>query len=216
MKTKDYGCNTTFNDLLLNMLLAFVCLFILAFALMNQNKNENNITAKADYLITVSWPIDSDHDVDTYVEDPSGAIVYFRRREAGLVHLDRDDQGQRGDFFDTPAGPVSYDENREIVTLRGTMAGEYTLNVHMYRRATAHAELCPVSVQIDKLTPYSTVLRKTVELGPSGDEKTVTRFTLDENGVVTSMNDLPKAFVGAALGSPDIDSVNTPGGSSGP
>ena len=30
---KNYSCNTSFLDLLFNMLLAFACLFVLAFAL---------------------------------------------------------------------------------------------------------------------------------------------------------------------------------------
>lgn len=187
------------------MLLAFTCLFVLAFAMMNQKKNDSNIVMKAEYLITVSWPNHLDDDVDVYIEDPYGTIVFFQSREGGLMHLDRDDTGKLNDFINTPAGVATYNENREIVTLRGFSPGEYTLNVHMYRRnmhkspaTPPPTEPCPVTVQMDKLNPYSTVLLKTVELMNNGDEVTVTRFTLDNKGNVVSMDQTPKQFVGPA------------------
>ena len=65
---KNYSCNTSFLDLLFNMLLAFACLFVLAFALINQNKKTPDV--KASYLITFTWPKELDNDVDAYVEDP--------------------------------------------------------------------------------------------------------------------------------------------------
>ena len=61
---------------------------------------------------------DLDDDVDTYVEDPSGNLVAFMRREEGLMHLDRDDLGKRNDSVLPDYGVVEYTENRELVTLR--------------------------------------------------------------------------------------------------
>lgn len=190
--SRNYSCNTSFLDLLFNMLLAFTALFVLAFAMINQNRQTKNVEAKAEYIITVSWPSDFDDDIDTYVEDPEGHLVMFRRREDGLMHLDRDDLGKRNDTVQTPFGPVSYPENREIVSLRGIVQGEYVVNVHAYLKNDPNP--VPVTVQIDRINPYGTVALKTVTLFKSGDEKTVVRFTLNKKGDIIGASELEKCL----------------------
>ena len=90
---KLYSCNTSFLDLLFNMLLAFTAMFVLAFAMINVDKEnkKSSVQVKAEYMITLSWNDEMDDDIDLYVEDPRGALACFRRREDGLMHLDRDD-----------------------------------------------------------------------------------------------------------------------------
>lgn len=194
MRNRSYDCNTSFLDLLFNTLLGFVALFVLSFAMMNVAKQTKNIEAKAEFIITVTWPKEFDDDVDTYVEDPDGHLVCFRRREDGLMHLDRDDLGKRNDIVQTPFGPIEYAENREIVTLRGTTMGEYVVNLHMYKKH----EVPPVevTVQVDKVNPFSTICVKKITLTNLGDEVTAVRFTVDRKGLITSISDLPKKIVG--------------------
>lgn len=79
----------------------------------------------------------------------------------------------------------------EIVTVRGTVPGEYVVNVHMYMKRS-EAEEVPVSIQLDKINPYSTVMIKEVVLRLSGDEKTAFRFTVDKEGEVTDISNLEK------------------------
>ena len=113
------------------------------------------------------------------------------RRDEGLMHLDRDDLGKRNDTIQTPLGPVTHPENKEIVTLRGFVQGEYIVNVHMYRR-TDSADSTEVIVQLDKVNPlFKTIVIKKVLLGLSGDEKTAFRFKLDKDGEVVEVNELP-------------------------
>lgn len=190
MRNRSYDCNTSFLDLLFNTLLGFVALFVLSFAMMNVSKQSKNVEAKAEFIITVTWPKEFDDDVDVYVEDPDGHLVCFKRREDGLMHLDRDDLGKRNDIVQTPFGPIEYPENREIVTLRGTTPGEYVVNVHMYMKH--ETDPLPVTIQVDKVNPYSTVCIKNTVLNTSGDENTVVRFTVDKKGLITSISDLPK------------------------
>ena len=109
------------------------------------------------------------------------------------MHLDRDDLGKRNDFINTPSGPVEYPENREIITIRGTVPGEYVLNVHMYGKKSDNL-LTPVTVFVDKINPYSTVLLRTVELGEKGDEKTVCRFVVDKEGKIKDVSYLFKSL----------------------
>jgi len=88
------------------MLLAFTALFVLAFSMVNENKDrsKSNVEVKAEYIITMIWPDDMDNDIDIYVEDPLGNLCFFRRREEGLMHLDRDDLGFKNDTVETPSG----------------------------------------------------------------------------------------------------------------
>ena len=155
---RQYHSNLPFVDLLFNVLIGFVFLFIVSFLLINPIAKRADIEVKAEFLITVMWPDDLEDDVDTYVEDPVGNLVWFRSREPGLMHLDRDDLGKRNDEVTTAAGTILFPENREIVTLRGVIPGEYIINIHMYFKVGQ--EPVPVTIQIDKINPYSVVLRE--------------------------------------------------------
>ena len=195
---RNYHTNMAFLDLLFNTLLCFAALFVLSFILINPSKKENNIKAKADFMITVTWNKDLDDDVDTYVEDPVGNLVAFMRREEGLMHLDRDDLGHRNDTINTPNGPIEYKDNREIVTLRGFVPGEYVVNVHMYmKREIAPTE---VTIVLEKLNPYMIIMAKNVILTTSGQEDTAFSFVVDSEGSVTKVNELKKTLVKSKVG----------------
>ncbi len=188
---RNYHTNLAFLDLLFNTLLAFAAFFVLAIVLINPTKQENNTETKAEFMVVVEWPSDLDDDVDTYVEDPSGNLVAFMRREEGLMHLDRDDLGHRNDSVLTEFGVIEYTENRELVTLRGIAKGEYIVNVHLYMKRSTATEI-PVVIKLEKLNPYKTVTIKRVILRVTGDEETAFRFTLDNEGKVVDVNELPK------------------------
>ena len=188
----NYHSSLSFLDLLFNTLLCFAALFVLSFIMINPSKNEKNVDSKAEYIITVTWDKELDTDVDTYVEDPAGNLVAFMRREEGLMHLERDDLGKRNDIVQTHLGPVEYNENREIVVLRGTIQGEYVVNVHLYK---AHTNVIstPVVIQLDRINPLvTTEAIKRVTLTYEGHEITAFRFILDEKGQIKEVNTLPK------------------------
>ena len=192
MQTKYYNSNTTMMDMLFNMLLAYICMFVLTFSMVNTKKNDKNAIVKAEYLITYTWDDNSSDDVDAYVEYEGKNIVFYQRKEDMHLHLDRDDLGKRNDTFITEDGIVEYNVNREIVTIRSVMAGEYIVNAHMYR--SIDNAVRPVKVVIEKLNPYSVVYTDTVVLENTGDEKTICRFTIDDDGKVTSISKEQKLF----------------------
>ena len=191
---RNYHTNLSFLDLLFNTLLCFAALFVLSFVLINPSKKEHNAKMKAEFMITITWPKDLDDDVDIYVEDPQGNLVAFMRREEGLMHLDRDDLGRRNDTVETPFGPIEHKDNREIVTIRGIIAGEYVVNAHMYMKRSEAVEV-PVTIQLDKINPYATITIKEVVLKITGDEETAFRFVLDKDGDVTDVNHLKKSLI---------------------
>lgn len=189
---REYSTSTALLDLLFNTVLGFVALFFIAFVMMNpKEKDKENTESKAEFLITISWPYEHEDDVDSYMEDPLGHLVYFNRREDGLMHLDRDDLGGKNDRIQTPLGWVEFKENREILTVRGIIPGEYVVNVHMYRKNVP--EPTEVTIQLDKMNPsVTTVAIKKVTLYANGDEKTAFRFTVDKDGKITNVNELEK------------------------
>ena len=189
---RNYHTNLAFLDLLFNTLLCFAALFSLAFILINPSQKNKTVDAKAEFIITVIWPSEMDDDVDTYVEDPEGNLIAFNRREQGLMHLDRDDTGLSFDTISTSFGLVEYKENREMVTIRGYVPGEYVVNVHMYtKREDAET---PVTIILEKINPYKVVTGRNVVLKLRGDEKTAFRFTVDDEGKVIQTNQLEKGL----------------------
>ena len=200
---RNYHTDLAFLDLLFNTLLCFAALFALSFILVNPSKQNKNVAAKADFIITVTWPADMDDDVDTYVEDPAGNLVAFMRREQGLMHLDRDDVGFRSDRIETAAGIVEFKENREIVTLRGTLAGEYVVNVHMYTKRSGEGPT-PVAIRLEKLTPFKIAAVRELTLMANSDEKTAFRFVLNDKGEVVDVNHLEKSLASKVQRNPSF------------
>lgn len=183
-----------FTDLLFNALLGFTFLFLIAIMFMNPQAKTGIIDPKAEYIISVSWPDFSPDDVDVWVEDPEGKVIWFRNREAGLLHLDRDDRGMLNDKIFVNGKEIDNPLNQEVVTLRGIVRGEYVVNLHYY--ATETNKPVDVNVRLDKVNPTLEVIYYgTVKLEKVGDEKTAFRFDIGADGSVTNLNFLPKHLV---------------------
>ncbi len=183
-----------FSDLLFNTLLAFVMLFAIALLAMNPKAKSGVIDAKAEFIITLTWPDNNPNDIDAWVQDPAGNTVWFRSREAGMMHLDRDDRGLSNDTIVINGQKVVNPLNQEVVTIRGVAAGEYTLNAHYYD--SKDREPVPITVSIVKVNPRAEVVfYGNATLARPGDEVTLVRFTLDRDGHVVSTNRLPKTLV---------------------
>lgn len=205
-KFRSYSTNTSLMDLLFLTCAGFTTLFVLSFVQIQVNKKaKHDVEFKAEYMITFTWPNDMDCDVDSYVGGPNGELVMFRRREEGLIHLDRDDLGTANDKVFTPYGIIEYKENREIVVLRGIAPGEYTVNVHMFAKRS-HEGKVPVTVRLEKVNPYAVITQKVVELELQYEEKTAFRFTLDEKGKVTEISDLEKKLATTSEAYQDLQS----------
>ena len=200
-KPKSYHSNTSFLDILFNTLVGFVLLFIIAFLLISPVKKKKEIEQKAEYVVTVTWPGDMSDDIDSWLEDPTGKVLYFRKKEVGLMHLDRDDLGNLNDTQLVPGvGLVNYPYNREITTIRGIMPGEYVFNVHLYRKVSKDSSI-PVTVILEKLNPHVKLLySKTVTLSDFWEEKTIIRFVLDVDGEITESFFIYKSLVEKVIG----------------
>lgn len=175
-----------FTDLLFNILLAFTFLFFITILFINPITKFGNINMKAEYIITVDWNNNLPDDIDLWVKDPNGEIVSYLKKDAGWLHLDRDDQGIINDKVIIDGKDVVYPVNREVVTLRGIIPGIYTVNLYMYDNKS----LKPVNakITIEKVNPtLKLVFFDNVVMETKDVELTVLKFRLDSSGNFSSI-----------------------------
>jgi hypothetical protein len=183
-----------FTDLLFNALLGFTYLFLIAIMFMNPVAKKGIVDPKAEYIITVGWPDNNPDDVDTWVEDPNGNVIWFRNREAGLIHLDRDDRGTANDTITVNGTEIQNPMNQEVVTVRGVVPGEYVVNLHYYASETDQP--VTATVKIAKVNPaLEIVYYGETLLAEKGDEETAVRFVIEKSGEVGQINHLEKSIV---------------------
>jgi uncharacterized protein YfaP (DUF2135 family) len=192
-----------FYDMLFNMLIAFVFCFIIALLAMNPKATKaGDVPAKAEYIVTLSWPDNDPNDLDAWVQGPGGDVVWFRQREAGLLHLDRDDRGNSNDTVVVDGRRIVNPVNQEVVTLRGVAPGEYVVNVHYYdgsKNAQGEAGAggpVAATVSVVKVNPRAEIVfHATQTLVAPGTELTMVRFSVQTDGSVNNINTMPKALV---------------------
>jgi len=173
-----------FTDLLFNILLGFTFLFFITILFINPISKLGNVNLKAEYIITVDWQDNLPDDVDIWVQDPNGEIVSYLKKDAGWLHLDRDDQGIINDVVIINNKEVIYPINREVVTLRGIIPGEYIVNLYLYEHKSK--EPVEVKIIIEKVNPsLKLVYFNNTVLETKDTEITIARFNLDAEGDFT-------------------------------
>ena len=183
-----------FTALLFNSLLAFTLLFIITILFLNPPAKTGIIDPKAEFIITVKWEDNSPSDIDTWVEDPKGRVVWYRSPEVGLLHLDRDDRGLDNDRILVDGNEIINPLNQEVVTIRGIVPGQYIVNTHYYN--TKEKRQVNVEVRVVKVNPkLQVVYYDTLTMEEKGEEQTALRFTIDKEGNVIGKNTLFKSLV---------------------
>jgi hypothetical protein len=183
-----------FSVMLFKALQVVAFLFFLALLVMNPEAKQGKIDTKAEFIVTMNWPDNHPDDIDLYVEDPLGNIVWYHVREAGFMVLDRDDRGGINNSIMVNGKRIMSPIREESVSIRGIVAGEYTVNVQYYL-ATQNAPV-PVSVKVEKINPMVEVIHyDTIMLDHAGQEKTAVRFRMAEDGSVTDINHTEKSLV---------------------
>ena len=208
-----------FIDLLFNILLGFAFLFIIAFLLIKPEAKKKDFDRRAEFVIILEWDHDAPDDLDLYVQDPTNGKVSFRLPIANYMHLDKDDLGKRNDTIINADGSTSTVMiNREVVTIRGIMAGEYIINAHYYStRVYNGSQLEPnertidyrskpqraltVKIELHKVTPYKILWAGEKKFTHRGQEETFLRFRLDADGnIIPPFTFEPKEFVTPLMG----------------
>ena len=169
-------------------------LFFIALLAVSSDSKEGKIDFKAEFIITMDWPDNHPDDLDLFVQDPTGNIAWYRHREAGFLTLDRDDRGGANDFIVVNGRKIPSPIREEIVTVRGIVPGEYTVNISHFQATTGQP--VPATVKVQKLNPTAQVIfDDKVMVDHTGDEKTAVRFRLDAEGKVIDVQKRPKSLL---------------------
>ena len=169
---------TVFRDVIMLALAGFVAMVILLLPHINPpgKAAQENTQPPGNVIVEVRWPDELDSDVDLWVEAPGDIPVGYSNKGGAIFNLLRDDLGKRAD-----ATGMNY----EVSYSRGIVPGEYTVNLHLYRNVTGVFPI-PVTVvtSVKKSAKESArqLLASNIELGREGEELTVYRFRLSEDG----------------------------------
>jgi hypothetical protein len=169
---------TVFRDVIMLALAGFVAMVILLLPHLNPpgEAAKENTQPPGNVIVEVRWPDELDADVDLWVEAPGDIPVGYSNKGGVIFNLLRDDLGKRAD-----ATGMNY----EVSYSRGIPAGEYTVNIHLYRNTTGILPI-PVTVvaSVKKSSKESArqLLASNIELNREGEELTVYRFRLSEDG----------------------------------
>jgi len=183
-----------FSVMLFKALQVVAFLFFIALLAISPDSKDGKVDPKAEFFITMDWPDNHPDDLDLFVQDPAGNIAWYRHREAGFMVLDRDDRGGANDFIVVNGKKIPSPIREEIVTIRGIIAGEYTINVSHFHATTGLP--VPATVKVQKLNPTAQVIfDDKVFVDHTGDEKTTVRFVLDDQGKVIDVNRRQKSLM---------------------
>lgn len=196
-----YSSFASFLDILFNCVLIFAVLFVMSMLIQVDDASKNNkqgdIVAKAEYLITIEWDNESENDVDIWLKLPDQTVLFFNNKDSrNGIFLERDDLGAVNDIRITEDGELKTIKiNKEVVTFRAIIPGDYTVNVHGYalnKDPLRRNE--KVKVSVIRINPLSIVLEKDIVI-EHGQEVTAWNFTMDQHGKILNVNTLPVKMV---------------------
>jgi len=149
---------------------------------------DSDVDSPGNVIVEIRWPDELNADVDLWVEAPGDVAVGYSNKGGAVFNLLRDDLGDQAD-----ATKLNY----EVSYSRGVPAGEYTVNLHLYRNLSRILPMpveVVVSVKPNPAASAKQILATKVELKREGQELTAFRFALDDNGRLRSgsVHDLPK------------------------
>ncbi len=168
---------TVFRDVILLALLGFVTIVILLLPHLHPPTAATDpIQPPGNVIVEVRWPDELDADVDLWVQAPGDVPVGYSNKGGRIFNLLRDDLGHSDDVTGL---------NYEVAFTRGTPAGAYTVNLHLYRNNAGRLPISAVVVVSVKPAPDSparSIASEKVDLVHVGQEVTVVRFSLDDSG----------------------------------
>ncbi len=192
----------SFLDLLLILILVFSSLSLLSLILINPTTKKNEVKSKAEYILTLDWP-EGNNDVDIWVKTPKGGLLSYIQKNIHLLHLDRDDQGEKDDIITVNGRKIVNKINQEIVTFRGFMPGEYLVNVYLFRSEEVGEQILPIKkplkirVKLEKVNPILKIyFVGDVVFNYCREEIHVLRFNIQTNGNIENVRtDMPVKFI---------------------
>lgn len=167
------GFEWSYRDLLISLLVVYMAMAVLALAAVTQARSTAAVSP-GNLMVQLWWAPDADADVDLWVEAPGDTPIGYSNRSGRTFNLLRDDLGRGADIMS---------QNYEIAIGRGTPEGEYTVNAHLYRSRAGQAPLDGrITVTVQNGSAPREILNERFTLNHEGQEKTVVRFSLSDQG----------------------------------
>jgi len=203
MNNEKYKSTIGFTDLLFNILVGFAFLFIIAFLLIKPEAKKEDFERKAEFVVVMEWDHDQPDDIDLYVQDPTNSTVHFRLPITNFMYLDKDDLGYANDIVKNVDGTITkVNINREVVTIRGIIPGEYIINAHYYSarkwtgqtlstnvdnsyelgKGKSTGKKLTVKIELYKVDPYKIWWIGEKTFTHRAQEETFVRFIIDPDG----------------------------------
>ena len=132
------AAGTVFRDVVLLALVGFVAVVVMLLPQLTPPgaKTADDVIPPGNLIVEVRWPDEVDADIDLWVQAPGDVPVGYSARGGAVFNLLRDDLGIRADVTGL---------NYETSYWRGILPGEYTVNLHLYRKPSK-ADRIPATV----------------------------------------------------------------------
>lgn len=184
----EEGIHIAYRDVLLLLALMFMTVAVLLIPMMAVSKVTSDQSHTPGLLSAeLYWPTGSKSDLDLWLGSPGDASVGYSNKTGKNWALLRDDLGQ---------SRTSGDARYEFASSLSIGPGEYAVNIHAYRVHQGEAPIpCRVIIRLARPgQPPQVLLKYDVQITKQGQELTVTRFALDDQGTLIqgSVTDLPK------------------------
>lgn len=183
-----YSSNRSFMDFAF-ILICCIMLFFIQTLVKIQKKNQG-IQHKAEFIITMTWDKKDVNDMDLWLKDPNGNIIYYKDKKSNAMFLDRDDLGQGNDKIVINGQEKIIEINQEIISIRAIVPGRWILAVHFYKRYDKNppGTKIPVEIQMSKMNPeVKIVFNETREMSYTWQETTVAIFDMTADGKIENI-----------------------------
>lgn len=189
MPRRNNGQHTAMNDMLSNIALGFIMLFIIALIMMNPITKKNDVPSKNEFMIIMEWQDDFSDDVDLWVQFENERPVGFKNSANGHLTLDRDDLGTSNDYVVVDGNRSLIELNREVINIRGVVPGDYFVSAHVYHYLPNYGETQPLKITITVIdvNPYSEAYNVTLEGTRQGQLIRFPAFTIGRDGSITNV-----------------------------
>lgn len=139
--------------MVLNLALALMIMFVIAVMMITVQKKltDAHVESKDAFMINLDWNSETNYDIDLYIRNPEGDVIYFRHKETPWGTLERDDLGKKNDTMEINGESIVYNINREVLHLRQLIPGEYTINVHLFSGSMRDSSYLPQNMTIEFL-----------------------------------------------------------------
>ena len=193
-------------DAITNFALTFakavlVTCFALFLMISPEEKKDDGVRPKMEFMITMEWATELNYDVDIWIRNPDGNVMYYQNKEVGFLNLERDDLGWKNNTVVVDGKKVVVPNNQEMVALRGIHPGEYVVNAHLYSIRGGDPDSTASDTQPHPVTPFDVKLRieklnpkvKKVFEGTSviknnQEEVHLVRFTVTPEGEIVNVS----------------------------